>query len=102
VIERYDPGSDAEVDNGIGNLTLLDAATNRGYGNAIFPHKRRKVIALDKAGKFVPLCTKNAFLKYYSPKINEMLIWTRKDSASHQQAIVESLTRFFMTDGAQS
>lgn len=99
VIDRYDPGSDAEVDNSIGNLTLLDAGTNRGYGNAIFPHKRRKLIALDKAGRFVPPCTKNAFLKYYSTKIDEMLIWTRLDAKEHQAALVSSLVRFFSSEG---
>ncbi len=99
VIDRYDPGSDVEVDNSIGNLTLLDAGTNRSYGNAIFPHKRRKLIALDKSGRFVPPCTKNAFLKYYSSKIDEMLTWSRQDAKEHEQALVSSLVRFFTYDG---
>lgn len=101
VVDRYDPGSDRDADNNIGNLTLLDATTNRSYGNALFPHKRRKLIALDKAGKFVPLCTKNAFFKYYSPKIDEMLIWTRNDAAAHQAAMVDSLAHFFTKKGVQ-
>ncbi len=100
IVDRYDPGSDVEVDNSIGNLTLLDAGTNRSYGNAIFPHKRRRLIALDKAGRFVPLCTKNAFLKYYSTKIDEMLIWSRLDAKEHQEALVSSLVRFFAYDKA--
>ena len=37
IIELYDPAPDFEADNSIGNLTLLDAATNRSYKNAIFP-----------------------------------------------------------------
>ncbi len=102
VIDRYDPGSNVEVDNSIGNLTLLDAATNRSYGNAIFPHKRRKLIALDKAGRFVPLCTKNVFLKYYSTKIDEMLVWTQFDAKEHQNALISMLVRFFTNDGASS
>ncbi|WP_341918330.1 DUF262 domain-containing protein [Polaromonas sp. YR568] len=100
VIDRYDPGSDVEVDNSVGNLTLLDAGTNRSYGNAIFPHKRRKLIALDKAGRFVPPCTKNAFLKYYSTKIDEMLVWNRMDANEHQNALIRSLVRFFTYEGA--
>lgn len=100
VIDRYDPGSDVEVDNSIGNLTLLDAGTNRSYGNAIFPHKRRKLIALDKAGRFVPPCTKNVFLKYYSTKIDEMLVWSRLDANEHQGALVSTLIQFFTYDGA--
>lgn len=100
VIDRYDPGSDADADNSVGNLTLLDAGTNRGYGNAIFPMKRRLVIALDKAGRFVPPCTKNAFLKYYSSKVDEMLVWTRADAKEHQDALVATLTGFFRKHGA--
>lgn len=100
LIDRYDPGSDVEADNSVGNLTLLDAGTNRSYGNAIFPMKRRRVIALDKAGGFVPTCTKNVFLKYYSRKIDEMLVWTRTDAKEHQDAIVTTLTSFFEKHGA--
>ena len=97
----YDPYQDLEADNGIGNLTLLDAATNRGYGNAIFPIKRKTVIALDKVGKFVPLCTKNVFLKYYSRNVDRMLMWDRSDTEAHAAAIRDCLINFF-SDGAQS
>ncbi|OBY86770.1 DUF262 domain-containing protein [Delftia sp. JD2] len=100
VIDRYDPGSDVETDNSVGNLTLLDACTNRSYGNAIFPMKRRRVIALDKAGRFVPPCTKNVFLKYYSSKVDEMLVWTATDAKEHQDALVTTLVRFFKKHGA--
>lgn len=98
IIERFDPEHNAETDNSIGNLTLLDASTNRSYKNAIFPAKRKILIALDKSGKFIPLCTKNAFLKYYSPKIDAMLIWTKDDAAAHQTAMHGALVRFFTTD----
>lgn len=101
VIDRYDPGSDVEVDNSVGNLTLLDAGTNRSYGNAMFPLKRRKLIALDKAGRFVPPCTKNVFLKYYSTKIDEMLVWSRLDAKDHQDALINSLVRFFIHEGVR-
>lgn len=100
VIDKFDPGSDVEADNSVGNLTLLDAGTNRSYGNAIFPMKRRRVIALDKAGRFVPPCTKNVFLKYYSSKVDEMLVWTATDAKEHQDALVTTLIRFFKKHGA--
>lgn len=50
----------------IDNLALLDAGTNRGYGNALFPTKRQTIIQNDTNGIFIPACTKNLFLKYYS------------------------------------
>ncbi|MTG99116.1 DUF262 domain-containing protein [Myroides sp. BIT-d1] len=58
--------------NDIGNLTLLDATTNRGYGNALFVSKRKKIIEKEKSGLFVPLATRNVFLKYYDlDKVNK-------------------------------
>lgn len=95
VQRTYDPYQSPESDNSIGNLTLLDAATNRGYGNAIFPIKRKMIIGLDKRGQFVPLCTKNAFLKYYSRHLHQMLVWSKADADAYANAICEQLTVFF-------
>lgn len=92
---HYDPDGNEDVDNSIGNLTLLDSRTNRSYQNAVFPIKRARIIALDKKATFVPLCTKNAFLKYYSKQVDKMLYWEAKDSEDHQRAMVEMLLGFF-------
>lgn len=51
--------------NSISNLTLLDEKTNKGYGNSFFEEKREKIIERDKCGAYIPICTKNIFLKYY-------------------------------------
>lgn len=91
----YHPQQYVEVDNSLGNLTLLDERTNRSYGNAIFPIKRKTVIARDRIGDFVPLCTRNVFLKYYSTRVDRMLDWTRDDVVAYTGAIVDTLTRFF-------
>lgn len=96
---HYDPDGNEDVDNSIGNLTLLDSRTNRSYQNAVFPIKRARIIALDKKATFVPLCTKNAFLKYYSKQVDKMLYWKTKDSEDHQRAMVEMLLSFFQGVG---
>lgn len=95
VTQFYNPNSDDEVDNSIGNLTLLDSGTNRSYKNAIFPIKRKCIIELDKQATYVPLCTKNVFLKYYSKNVDEMLFWKDKDSSDYQQAMIDTLIDFF-------
>lgn len=100
VVEHYDSGGNDEVNNSIGNLTLLDSSSNRSYKNAVFPIKRAKIIALDKQATFVPLCTKNVFLKYYSKQVDKMLYWEDSDSQEHQQAIGEVIYDFFATKGA--
>ncbi|GAC13217.1 DUF262 domain-containing protein [Aliiglaciecola lipolytica] len=99
VREHYDPDGNEDVDNSIGNLTLLDSSTNRSYQNAVFPIKRSKIIALDKKATFVPLCTKNAFLKYYSKQVDKMLFWETRDSEDHQRAMIEMLFGFFQGVG---
>lgn len=96
IIAQYEPEPDREADNTIGNLTLLDAATNGSYKNAVFPAKRKTLIALDRSGTLVSVCTKNVFLKYYSPMIDHMLVWTAADAAAHQAALHTALVRFFV------
>lgn len=100
VTQLYNPNSDDEVDNSIGNLTLLDSGTNRSYKNAIFPIKRKCIIELDKQATYVPLCTKNVFLKYYSKNVDKMLFWEDKDSSDYQQAMIDTFTDFFCSKGA--
>ena len=101
IIEIYDPSNGEAVDNSIGNLTLLDRYTNRSYKNAIFPIKRKHIIELDKKAIYVPLCTKNVFLKYYSQNLDNMLYWSSNDRDDHHDAIVETITEYFFKNGAQ-
>lgn len=84
------------ADHGIANLTLLDQHTNRSYKNAVFAVKRQRLLQLDQAGIFVPLCTRNVFLKCYSPKVDNAMFWGEADRDAYQEAIVEALVRFFI------
>jgi hypothetical protein len=99
VLELYASDSNEEIDHSIGNLTLLDSSTNRSYQNAVFPIKRNRIIDLDKTATFVPVCTKNAFLKYYSDRVDNMIFWHSQDSENHQRAMAELLTTFFAAEG---
>lgn len=69
--------------NDISNLALLDSETNRGYKNAVFPVKRMTIINKEKSGTFIPLCTKNAFLKYFSEYPPKMSFWTQEDRENY-------------------
>jgi uncharacterized protein with ParB-like and HNH nuclease domain len=86
--------NDDATKNNIGNLTLLDAGTNRGYGNALFPTKRRKIIEKDKRGVFIPICTKNVFLKYFDTKGTSRTKWTIEDIKTYRNVITETLSEF--------
>lgn len=86
--------NDKDAKNSIGNLTLLDAGTNRGYGNALFPSKRRIIIEKDMEGEFIPICTKNVFLKYFDKKGTSRSYWTLEDINRYQNFIGEILDIF--------
>ncbi len=82
----------------IGNLTLLDNATNRGYGNAFFPIKRKTIIENDKNGTFIPICTKNLFLKYYSENANDLQKWTKQDAEDYKNTILKTFKEIFKNE----
>lgn len=103
--------------NRIWNFTLLDSSTNRSYGNAIFPAKRRVIIGKDQGRKFaspttdeqgqimdskpekasssfIPPCTKYVFLKYYNTVSFDPITWNRDDAKAYEDNIKEVLKDF--------
>jgi hypothetical protein len=94
------------------NLTLLDEGTNKAYKNSIFSVKRSFVVYKEKgchcflgddgvvqidekkAIAFVPPCTKQVFMKYYTPEANNLLAWGKKDSENYLKDILEKLKPF--------
>lgn len=103
--------------NKIWNFTLLDSSTNRSYGNAIFPAKRKVIIGKDQGKKFnpstidengqivlgsaenspsafIPPCTKYVFLKYYNTASFDPNAWTKDDADAYKNNIIEVLKDF--------
>jgi len=103
--------------NKIWNFTLLDSSTNRSYGNAIFPAKRKVIIGKDQGKKFnsstidengqivlgsaenspsafIPPCTRYVFLKYYNTASFDPNVWTRNDAEAYKDNIIEVLKNF--------
>lgn len=95
VLSQFDEADESEAQHGLGNLTLLDQTTNRSYGNAVFAVKRRTVLTLDQAGIFVPLCTRNVFLKCYSAEVGHSLRWTAEDQEGYFETVCRVLSSFF-------
>lgn len=71
----------------ISNLVLLDAGTNRAYKNAFFPIKRMEIMKKDSYGSFVPIMTKNVFMKAYSRKFDKIMYWDASDAEDYLNAI---------------
>lgn len=81
----------------ISNLALLSIADNATFNNAPFPLKRARMLELDKAGRYIPLCTRRIFLKYYTAENeNQLLRWTSKDREHYQKAILEKIKAYFV------
>lgn len=85
----------------LSNLTLLDSATNREYKDAPFAFKRHRIMEYDRKGdRFIPLCTRNLFLKYYtdSNKVSSHLDnmrWNSSDRAGYMKAMHEAIDPVF-------
>jgi hypothetical protein len=95
VLTHFQELDQDEPDNSITNLVLLDEKTNRSYKNAVFAVKRQRVLALDRDGIFVPLCTRNVFLKCYSSQVEHAMFWTQADGEGYRMAVIETLQNFF-------
>ena len=85
---------DEESKNSIGNLTLLNADINRSYGNGFFFKKRSEIIRNDMEGKFIPICTKHVFLKYFDKKGTSLTKWGKDDIQNYQNHIGTILKDF--------
>ena len=94
LLKYFHEDDDPEPDNSIANLTLLDQETNRSYKNAVFPVKRQRVLELDAHGVFVPHCTRNVFLKSYSPQVGHAMYWTQQDRDGYRKELIDTLSDF--------
>ncbi|MBO7438599.1 MAG: DUF262 domain-containing protein [Bacteroidales bacterium] len=89
--------ADEEMKNSIGNLTLLDASTNRSYGNSLFCTKRRIIIDRIKHGVFVPFATRYVFAKFFDEKGTNRSYWTKEDMESYHKYIYDNLKLYIKT-----
>ena len=89
------------------NLCLLDGATNSSFNNDGFSKKRENLLQIDsgnyidekgeKIKAFIPLATKNIFLKYYTTNAStfQMSYWGFEDRKQYVAYIEKTLASFF-------
>ena len=80
------------------NMALLSKKDNSALNKSIFPVKRAKIIELEKAGKFIPPCTKNVFLKFYSHSVNQPFYWGLDDQRNYFEEIECVINKFITND----
>jgi hypothetical protein len=75
----------------ISNLALLASGHNSALNNAVFEVKRRRILDLDRQGAYIPICTRNVFLKYYTDAdAQQVHFWSTRDREAYLAAILSS------------
>lgn len=91
--------SDYHSVHSIRNIALLSSEQNSGLSNAVFEVKRRKILDWDYNGEYVPVCTRNVFLKYYSgADALQPHFWSTKDRDAYLAAIHKILTPYYLNN----
>lgn len=79
----------------IANLALLNSEINSALSNSVFAVKRDVIIDRDKAGEFIPFCTKRVFLKYYAKSDDiQTYFWCEDDRRGYVETIKQKLGEY--------
>ena len=82
-----------DLDN-ISNMALLEKSTNSSLSNSFFDVKRRIIVDKDRNGEFIPICSRNVYLKYYSEDASQIHYWSQKDRLDYLSAIKKTLKEY--------
>ncbi|HTE43157.1 MAG TPA: hypothetical protein VK629_20205, partial [Steroidobacteraceae bacterium] len=75
----------------ISNLALLASGHNSALNNSVFEVKRKVVLELDRRGAYIPICTRQAFLKYYTDAdAQQIYFWSTQDREAYLAAILSA------------
>jgi uncharacterized protein with ParB-like and HNH nuclease domain len=81
--ELFSKYSNKSIDHSIQNMALLSRNDNSSLNNNIFPIKKDKIKELDEKGSFIPIGTKNVFMKYYSNNVDQNVSWNAEDQDAY-------------------
>ena len=76
------------------NMALLTSGDNAALNNSYFLSKRIKLLQLERNGAFIPPCTRNVFLKVYSPIGAPSYKWGQVDREAYLKAMKEVVKEF--------
>lgn len=92
--EEY--GTEKNSLHSLSNLTLLGHSDNSALSNSVFEVKRRQVIKFDIEGRYLPICTRRVFLKYYNekPSGQQTYYWGKDDQLNYLTKIEMTLAKY--------
>lgn len=95
VVELLSKKENIEYLHSIANMALLSSNNNAVLNNSTFDVKRNEIIRLDKAGQYIPFCTRMVFLKYYTPSAdNQLHFWGHTDRVAYIEAMNAVLANY--------
>lgn len=94
VISAFNEKKTRDSTHEITNLTLLDKDSNSALNKAIFEIKRNRIIEREKTNSFVPICTRNIFLKYYTKFPKQLYYWSNKDRKDYLGEILKTIGNY--------
>ena len=99
VIKALSADTQVEYIHSIANMALLNSRDNAALNNSTFDVKRNLIVDLDKAGKYIPFCTKMVFLKYYtSSDKNQIHFWGQADREAYVAEINKVLGAYMQQE----
>ena len=95
VVELLSVKGNTEYLHSIANMALLSSTDNAALNNSTFDVKRNEIIKMDKAGQYIPFCTRMVFLKYYTPSAdNQLHFWGHADRVAYVDAMNTVLVNY--------
>lgn len=95
VVELLSVKGNTEYLHSIANMALLSTADNAALNNSTFDVKRNEIIKMDKAGQYIPFCTRMVFLKYYTPsEDNQLHFWGYTDRVTYVDEMNKVLANY--------
>ncbi|MDE0507674.1 MAG: hypothetical protein OXI17_03435, partial [Gammaproteobacteria bacterium] len=81
----------------------LERGNNSTRGNAGFEVKRRRIRELDKKGDYIPICTRQVFLKYFTDaNAQQVHFWSKQDREAYLEAIRSGVHDYLKTEEPSS
>ncbi len=78
----------------ISNLCLVDSFTNSKLNNSVFDVKREKIREREIEGHYLPVCTRNVFMKAYTSFPSNNIYWTDDDRDAYVASIERTYNDF--------
>lgn len=95
VVDLLSVKGNTEYLHSIANMALLSSTDNAALNNSTFDVKRNEIIKMDKAGQYIPFCTRMVFLKYYTPSAdNQLHFWGHADRVAYVDAMNTVLVNY--------